>query len=228
MDSPTTLPATFHMENAESAQLPQRYEAARTAIAECDRIDECKTWSDKAAALASYARQAKDDSLAIYARRIQARALRRAGELIKQIEPARGANQNIQDGAVPKVTRESAARDAGLSERQRKTALRVATVPGGDFDYAIESQDPPTVSKLAALGTQSRPAPIDNPRQVIPADRSEVLEALKAVAEFCQFCDRVDPVRVAVALGWEIAQTSRAEVAVIDGWLDRLVANLPS
>lgn len=41
-----------------------------------------------------------------------------------QIEPAHGANQNIQDGAVPKVTRESAAEAAGISEWQRKTALR--------------------------------------------------------------------------------------------------------
>jgi hypothetical protein len=37
--------------------------AARKAIAKRSRIDECKSWSDKVAALASYARQAKDRSL---------------------------------------------------------------------------------------------------------------------------------------------------------------------
>ncbi len=58
--------------------------------------------------------------------RIQARAIRRCGELLRQIQPARGANQNIREGDHPKVTRESVADAAGLSEHQRKTALRVA------------------------------------------------------------------------------------------------------
>jgi len=48
------------------------------------------------------------------------------GELHNEIEPAHGANQNIQDGDVPKVTHESVATAAGLSEHQRKTAARGA------------------------------------------------------------------------------------------------------
>lgn len=65
------------------------------------------------------------------AERIQARAIRRCGELLKQIEPAPGARTDIEprDGTVQGLTRTEAARDAGLSERQQKTALRVATVP---------------------------------------------------------------------------------------------------
>ncbi len=42
---------------------------------------------------------------------------------------------------------ETAAR-AGLSERQRKTALRVASVPADVFEYQVESDSPPTVTKL--------------------------------------------------------------------------------
>jgi hypothetical protein len=78
--------------------------------------------------------------------RIQSRAVRRCGELLKQISPARGANQNIRDGAVPKVTRENAARDAGLSERQQVTAVRVANVAQQKFEEAVESSEPPTVT----------------------------------------------------------------------------------
>jgi hypothetical protein len=59
--------------------------------------------------------------------RIQARAIRRCGILLSQIEPAQGKYQNIQIGADLNVlTRTQAATDAGLSERQRKTALRVS------------------------------------------------------------------------------------------------------
>jgi len=76
--------------------------------------------------------------------RIQARAIRRFGELLNQIPAANGANQNIREGARPNVTRASAAEEAGASEHQRRTALRVANVPAEFFEAAIESIDPTT------------------------------------------------------------------------------------
>ena len=77
---------------------------------------------------------------------IQARAIARAGATLKLIEKARNqhdAEKRAQDGAVP--SRTQAATDAGLSERQRKTALRVANIPEQEFEEAIESENPPTV-----------------------------------------------------------------------------------
>lgn len=66
------------------------------------------------------------------AERIQARAIRRCGELYQQIAPASGTRTDIEprEGDRPKLTRESAAKDTGMSDWQRKTALRVASVPG--------------------------------------------------------------------------------------------------
>lgn len=61
------------------------------------------------------------------------RAIRRAGELLKQIEPAHGASQNIGGGVPTNVTRKSAAADAGMSKRQQVTAIRVANVPADEF-----------------------------------------------------------------------------------------------
>lgn len=69
-----------------NAPLPARYEQARTHLAQCVEIDECQDWADKAAALASYARQADDKTLENYAMRIRARAIRRAGELLKEYD----------------------------------------------------------------------------------------------------------------------------------------------
>ena len=101
--------------NSATARLPQAYESAKTALAQCASLDECKAWADKAAALASYAKQANDDELEQLSKRIRARAIRRAGELLHAIEPANGANQNITDAADPKVlTRTDAAREAGM------------------------------------------------------------------------------------------------------------------
>ena len=71
-------------------------------------------------------RQSKDDRLRKMATRIQARAIRRCGELLREIESGQGTRTDkLHDGAVTKSTRTQAAETAGLSERQRKTALRV-------------------------------------------------------------------------------------------------------
>ena len=142
-----------------AAQLPRTYEAARAALAECSAVDECKDWADKAAALASYARQSQDDQLEKMANRIRARATRRAGELLKQIEPATGQNnQYVKEvGDLPLHSRGNAAREAGMSPHQAKQAVRVATVPADDFEQQVESDKPPTLSQLAAQGMQKRP-----------------------------------------------------------------------
>ncbi len=151
------LPSTI---TPSSAKLPASYEAAKQALAQCEALDECKDWADKAAALASYARQAEDLELERKAARIRARAMRRAGELLKQIEPGQGARDGKRvDGADSPLTRTEVAREAGMSERQQVTAIRIANVPKEDFEKAVESQTPPTITTLAQQGVQKREAP---------------------------------------------------------------------
>ena len=82
----TTRISHDQLPSISNAQLPAAYSVAKKALAECEKIDECKDWADKAAALGSYARQSKDESLFKLATRIQARAIRRCGELLKEIE----------------------------------------------------------------------------------------------------------------------------------------------
>src|SRR6516165_7069055 len=130
-----------------------------TALPDCAQIDECLAWANKAETLASYARQAHDDEMRKMADRIQARALKRCGELLREIEPSRGANQHIRAGALPKVTRTLMATNAGLSEHHRKTALRVANVPEAEFERAVESDQPPTVTALGERGKIPRVRP---------------------------------------------------------------------
>ena len=82
--------------NIADARLPATYESAKQALAECSRIDECQNWADKAAALASYARQARDDTLFCFATRIKARALNRCGELLRQIPRAQAGGRKLR------------------------------------------------------------------------------------------------------------------------------------
>lgn len=65
--------------------------------------------------------------------RIQARAIRRCGELLKQFD-GKGNNQH-GEGALP--TQRQAAADAGMSVHQQKQAVRVANVPTEQFETLL-------------------------------------------------------------------------------------------
>ena len=148
---------------AAKASLPASYEAAKAALANCVSIDECKDWADKAQALASYAKQANDDEMMRQSTRIRDRAIRRCGELLKQIEPQdRGGDRKSDHGAVNHtvMSRAAAARDAGISKHQQVQAIRVANVPAADFERQVESPKPPTVTKLAEQGKKAAPRPV--------------------------------------------------------------------
>lgn len=150
-DRIAALPAALDIEHA---RLPTTYQSMKFALAECVRIDECRHWADKAEALASYARQANDDELLKMAMRVHARAIDRCGELLHEIEPATGAH--LKSDGADTLSRKQAARDAGLSDRQRVTALRVHNVPRDEFETAVDGDDPPTVTALAERGKQPR------------------------------------------------------------------------
>ena len=73
--------------------------------------------------------------------RIQARAIRRCGELLKQVAPDKGGYHGnyAYDAADMSITRTQVAKDAGMSERQKVTALRVASIPQPEFEREVES-----------------------------------------------------------------------------------------
>ena len=102
--------------------------------------------------------RSKDETLFRHAARIQSRAIRREGELLKQIPDnnrGRPASE-IPDGTVTNLSRTEAAADAGLSEREKVTALRIASIPAEDFERQIESESIPTIGELARQGNQKR------------------------------------------------------------------------
>jgi len=140
------------------ARLPRAQKAAQDALAECQQIDECKDWADKAAALASYAKQSQDERLMRMATRISARAVRRAGELLAQIEPQQGRRIDVQpDAGNHTKLRQDAAREAGFSKQQQVQASRIAAVPTSDFEALVESPKPPTLTQLTQQGIKARP-----------------------------------------------------------------------
>jgi|SRR4029453_3692686 hypothetical protein len=203
-----------------TARLPKSYESAKAALATCTRVDECKAWADKAGALASYARQAKDRSLRTMAERIQARAIQRCGQLLQAIQPARGANQNISRGAPTKVTRTSAARDAGLSTDQKVQALRVANVPTDEFDRLVEAEQPATVTELARRGRESRTIVDLEGRD--PADYAVATQTLGAIRRFHAMIQEVPVAQLMRGTKTYELKALREHIAVILSWAQAL------
>jgi len=148
-----------HTEVARRSPLPVTYVDAKAALTKCARVDECKTWADKALALKSYAKQMKDESLEDMAQRIRDRAVRRGGELLKAMEKKQGERTDKLRAVSGPKSRKAAAKNAGLSPRQAKQMIRVASVPEPQFEQMVEASKPATVTALADAGTQKREKP---------------------------------------------------------------------
>lgn len=125
-----------------------RYEAARTALAECQRIDEVKDIRDKAEAMAAYARQAKDTELIQYATEIKVRAERRAGELLTAASTS-GELANSSTGGklamerrygkppADGVTYPPTLADIGVSDHDSSRWKRLASMSEEHFETAV-------------------------------------------------------------------------------------------
>jgi hypothetical protein len=219
MNLPTNLPP---------AQLPQLYQSAKQAIAQCDALDECHTWSDKAAALASYAKQANDFELETTARRIRGRAIERCGVLIAAIPaaptiPARNPDGTVTAGAHNNG-RWATAEAAGLSPWQIRTALDVASIPKPLFEEMIERPKAPTVQELQAACEKNLPRlhpnePIKTEKEIQEFQAAtQAIAALRRFTETIKLTRPIDVIRGGAQNKLEIQILSNQAIA----WLEEI------
>jgi hypothetical protein len=158
------------------------------------------------------------------AERIHARAVRRCGELLKGVPSGQGSrNQHgqLRDGAV---TRREAASHAGLSERQKVTALRLAALPAPKFEALIEGDSPPTVTQLAELGRATRSAQAPTPRR---AAGDRVARARELFHKVQDFCEQNEAAELARDFADHDGEPLRAFVVALRRWLEEFAENLP-
>lgn len=205
-------------EGVRDAPLPEKYQAAKAALSVCQSVDECSTWAKKAAALASYARQADDDSLEKMSMKIRARAIRRCGELLQELPTKPGKRTDLEPGGGASP-RSEAAKDAGLSRDQVKQAVRVASIPEKAFEAAVEAETPPSVEALAEQGTKKKPQPLVDIEGRDPKDFNRALQLAAAFDSFAKELREVSPedfMRGALARHVALAT---AAVEVIEPWV---------
>ena len=116
-----------------------KYDEARRALAEAHRIDEVKDVADKAAAMALYARQAKDGELIALATEIRRRAERRLGEIM---EGERKAGQlakppNPKRRVAKKPDDPPSLAEQGISKSLADRARKAAALPEEKFEAHV-------------------------------------------------------------------------------------------
>jgi N6-adenosine-specific RNA methylase IME4 len=108
------------------------YDAARNALAAAGCVDEVKQIRDKAVALQTYAKQAKDTELIRHATAIRMRAERRCGELLKQM-----AERDERPRGRKKESHVATLSDLGISRTQSSRWQALADLATGDFETKV-------------------------------------------------------------------------------------------
>lgn len=138
-----------------------RYDAMCRAIAEAHQVDEVKDIRDKAMAIEIYSRQAKNTEAELKACEIRLRAERRAGQLLSEMEKARGggtgANQHRAAGDIREPAAETTLADMGISKKQSSNWQRLAAVPEEQFERAFDTTKKPTTSGIIRAAQSPKP-----------------------------------------------------------------------
>jgi len=163
-----------------------KYEAAKQAIIQAESYDEVKDIRDKAVAMQAYAQQAKDTTLERNAARIKLRAERRVGEMLRDMEKAKGGQpyqDNPTGNTVAPVETPTLA-EIGITKRQSSDWQRMADIDEAEFEVRLEDtalstssminkvieKDKKKAAKESYRNTMPRPNLPDENYDVIYAD----------------------------------------------------------
>ena len=202
------------------AIMPEAYNRAVIALQECNQIDECKEWADKMSALASYWKQANDETMYKLAKRIHARAYRRAGELLKQFDARPQNAQKQKDGDVPLISQKDVAEQNGMSERQRKTAVRLANVPDDSFNDQVESDNFSTITQLAEQGKRDY---LSKPK---PQGFAEAIQVEGAFRDLVNQMEENDPIFIIGGMDEKDISKMKEYIRKIENWCDTFMVNV--
>jgi hypothetical protein len=117
--------------------VPIEYETACKALEACCTLDESKYWSDKADALAAWAKIYQNGDALRKAKMLKLHAFRRMGALAGELKPLTNGKRGRQPGAM------QALRDSGLNHNNAIAARRLATIPQKQFDKILEQPKAP-------------------------------------------------------------------------------------
>lgn len=206
--------------------LPIEYTAACRAIAACRTIDDGKRWSDKADALAAWAKIYNSDQAASEARRLKLHAYRRMNDLAEQLRPS-GRRLGPHGSSVAGAR--TLLGEHGLSEHKVKDIRRIGAIPKATFDDLVKSRNPPGVTAAAIQGIGhsmhgAQPVSSDSWRLICVGAQVSGITPRRLLQTFCR---KYSAKEVACGLGPHEADAARAMTAELLEWLREFERYLP-
>lgn len=163
MNGKSVVPLARH----ELAKVAPNYEAMRTAIATCSRVDEIADLADKAVAAQAYFRQSQDVENEMEASRIRVRAERRLGEILKAMAE-RGERATRGDAETAMSRGATSLAELGIPRDRASRAMQLADVPQEQFDAALAE---PAVAQPRRILREIR-EPTPRPKPLVPIDHT--------------------------------------------------------
>lgn len=160
------------------------YKAAKTALAKVVKIDEAKDIRDKALAMQSYAKQAKDEEFFNYATEIRRRAERRMGQLMTELPKATGTRGQLTSRGVigglseiPPINGQPPSLKAqGIGKTLADRARKLAAMPEDEFEDGIRR------AAEAGIKAQDRSERQEDKRDRRAAREAELAEKTEAIS----------------------------------------------
>jgi hypothetical protein len=163
--------------------VPVEYETAIKALQACRNIDDAKYWSDKASALAAWAKIYHSRQVMREARLLKLHAYRHMAELAHAIRDAAGK------GRIRTILEEK-----GLSVTEARQIDGVGRIPKEQFERALASPRPAAPWAFSRGGEVSELKPLRSMHTM--AKRAEAHEIAKLIDGKSRevFCDMIDDI----------------------------------
>jgi hypothetical protein len=208
-----------------------RYDAMCSAIAAAHAVDEVKDIRDKALAIEMYARQAKNTEAETRACEIRLRAERRAGQMLAEMEKAKGGrpaeNPSRSVTGFPKQTLD----DLGISRPQSSRWQKLASIPEEDFEATLVKPDKKPSTSGIIEAHQQKTQPSAEPRAERPVElcRNQPGVNDRALWLWGRLLDferdgllGVDPNALCATMLQHMKETTRELAPVVATWLGRI------
>lgn len=191
--------------------VPVEYEQAVKALKACSTLDEAKYWSDKADALAAWAKIYKSDEASLEARRLRLHAFRRMAELASELQPMKalgrdkgGKHLGNSPGPV------SLLRSQGFERNRANVVMRIGNLKRSEFDALVAAKKPPSPLTVRSHGLNPTWGEVQKP----------LISARSAMRN-------KDPVNTARSLSANSIEAAKALADEVTEWLDAFEQALP-
>jgi hypothetical protein len=186
--------------------VPVEYDQALAALQACITLDEAKYWSNKADALAAWAKIFHSNEAGRKAAQLKLHAFRRMGALAHELRPKKIDFSGSKPGAVSMIM------EHGFNRTQANAARYLANLPQTKFDSLLNSPRPLSPATAMVRGQMRDPM------------WGKVRSLAMSLRSICRDTNATDCARSLIPSEVDIA---RNLVLELTGWLDEFESHLP-